>query len=270
MELADVPQRYQDLYRRAMKGQSRKAAIRAHCLMCCGWQYVEAANCTAPTCPLYPQAPRGANRVGGVGAGGAEVLGEEGEGRVVRLSGLTFSKRLQLASCGPSARQMQGSGHRLAAPNSLVVDLRSPLGRRANGLDSSRSQAREAFIADPHHSVRPLPYHQNLGCGFQHRGEIGRFEGMSLVTPPIVPHPRRQDDDVRSVGLTVYLDSAEFVRIDPGLPGHRQPPDRAPPERPDALYYLPGVGESITAGFPAAVLANKGMPATWGGSPLSR
>ena len=43
-----------EVVRRAMTGKSRKAAVRAHCLMCCGWQYVEVENCTAPTCPLHP------------------------------------------------------------------------------------------------------------------------------------------------------------------------------------------------------------------------
>lgn len=54
MRIGDIPSSYRGLYRRAMTGRSRRAAIRAHCLMCCGWQYVEVENCTATTCPLYP------------------------------------------------------------------------------------------------------------------------------------------------------------------------------------------------------------------------
>ncbi|HUU83551.1 MAG TPA: hypothetical protein VM243_08610 [Phycisphaerae bacterium] len=54
MRIEDVPERYRSLYRRAMTGRSRKAAIRAHCLMCCGWQSVEVEKCTARMCPLYP------------------------------------------------------------------------------------------------------------------------------------------------------------------------------------------------------------------------
>ena len=50
----DVPSRYRGLYDRAMRGRSRQAAIRAHCLMCVGWQSREVALCTAPGCPLYP------------------------------------------------------------------------------------------------------------------------------------------------------------------------------------------------------------------------
>lgn len=50
----DVPAKYRKLYRRAMGGKSRKAAVRVHCLMCVGWQEREIDRCTAPGCPLYP------------------------------------------------------------------------------------------------------------------------------------------------------------------------------------------------------------------------
>ena len=49
-----VPKQYQDLYAKARSGRIRKAAIRCHCLMCCGWQPGEVRQCTAPNCPLYP------------------------------------------------------------------------------------------------------------------------------------------------------------------------------------------------------------------------
>ncbi|GMU22162.1 MAG: hypothetical protein AMXMBFR13_22500 [Phycisphaerae bacterium] len=53
MDITDVPERYHKLYQRAMSGRSQKAAIRAHCLMCCGWSRREVEACTAPGCPLY-------------------------------------------------------------------------------------------------------------------------------------------------------------------------------------------------------------------------
>lgn len=51
--LADCPGKYRELYRRAWSGNSRKAAIRAHCLECAGWSYCEVQLCTARACPLY-------------------------------------------------------------------------------------------------------------------------------------------------------------------------------------------------------------------------
>lgn len=54
MKLADVPQRYRDLYLRAMSGQSRKAGIRRHGLKCVGWERAAVKRCSAPGCPLFP------------------------------------------------------------------------------------------------------------------------------------------------------------------------------------------------------------------------
>ena len=54
----DVPMRYRATYKRALSGKSPKAAIKAHCLMCCGWQLKEVKLCTAPHCPLYPLSRR--------------------------------------------------------------------------------------------------------------------------------------------------------------------------------------------------------------------
>jgi hypothetical protein len=48
------PARSRSIYRRAMRGQSRKAAMDAFCIMCMGYQPYEVARCTAPECPLYP------------------------------------------------------------------------------------------------------------------------------------------------------------------------------------------------------------------------
>ncbi len=60
----EIPKKYQAIYRRAMTGKSRKDSIRAHCLMCCGWQEVEVEKCTAMLCPLYPH--RMGRTMGGV------------------------------------------------------------------------------------------------------------------------------------------------------------------------------------------------------------
>ena len=49
----DVPPKYRATYQRALAGNSPKAAIKAHCLMCCGWQIREVQQCTAPNCPLF-------------------------------------------------------------------------------------------------------------------------------------------------------------------------------------------------------------------------
>jgi hypothetical protein len=54
MTLEDVPPRYRKLYKKAMSGKSRKAGIRAHCLMCVALVPKEAALCTATACPLFP------------------------------------------------------------------------------------------------------------------------------------------------------------------------------------------------------------------------
>jgi len=49
----EVPPKYSATYQRALTGKSPKAAIKAHCLMCCGWQIKEVRLCTAPNCPLF-------------------------------------------------------------------------------------------------------------------------------------------------------------------------------------------------------------------------
>ena len=54
MRPLDVPVKYRALYAKAMSGKSRRAAVRAHCLMCVGWVPEEVTKCTAPNCPLYP------------------------------------------------------------------------------------------------------------------------------------------------------------------------------------------------------------------------
>lgn len=44
-------------YKRAMRGRSMKAAIKAFCLECVCWQKEEVRLCTDLGCPLYPYRP---------------------------------------------------------------------------------------------------------------------------------------------------------------------------------------------------------------------
>lgn len=52
-----MPRAYRGIYNRAMRGKSRKAAMRAFCLECVMWQANEVASCTDAACPLYPYRP---------------------------------------------------------------------------------------------------------------------------------------------------------------------------------------------------------------------
>jgi hypothetical protein len=53
-KLASIPQRQRGIFLRAWSGKSRKAAMRAFCLECMGYEPAEVGRCTAPACPLYP------------------------------------------------------------------------------------------------------------------------------------------------------------------------------------------------------------------------
>jgi hypothetical protein len=55
--LAQIPKQYRPTYERAMTGKSRKAAMRAFCAECCGYQIKEVYLCTDLGCPLYPYRP---------------------------------------------------------------------------------------------------------------------------------------------------------------------------------------------------------------------
>jgi hypothetical protein len=57
MQLADVPEKYRQLYNRAVGGQSKTDAIHANCLICRGWEKEEVRNCTSPDCPMFPYRP---------------------------------------------------------------------------------------------------------------------------------------------------------------------------------------------------------------------
>jgi hypothetical protein len=50
--MRDIPTKYEKLYKRAMSGKSRKAAIRAFCLECVGWSEYEVSVCTYPELPF--------------------------------------------------------------------------------------------------------------------------------------------------------------------------------------------------------------------------
>lgn len=52
--LAQIPARQRPIFVRAWTGNSRKAAMRAFCLECMGFESAGVNGCTAPACPLYP------------------------------------------------------------------------------------------------------------------------------------------------------------------------------------------------------------------------
>ncbi len=53
----DIPEVYQATYKRAMRGKSRKAGVRAFCQECVGYQREEVRLCTDVYCPLYLYRP---------------------------------------------------------------------------------------------------------------------------------------------------------------------------------------------------------------------
>jgi len=55
---AEMPRLYRACYNKAVSGKSRKAAMRAFCAECCGYQIKEIYLCTDLGCPLYPYRPR--------------------------------------------------------------------------------------------------------------------------------------------------------------------------------------------------------------------
>ena len=56
--LKQIPKLYRGIYDKAVSGKSRKAAMHAFCLECCGWVIKEVFLCTSPQCPLYPYRPQ--------------------------------------------------------------------------------------------------------------------------------------------------------------------------------------------------------------------
>ena len=55
--LNDTPIKYRNIYKKAMAGRNRTAAVKAFCLECMGWQREEVRNCTSVACPLYLYRP---------------------------------------------------------------------------------------------------------------------------------------------------------------------------------------------------------------------
>jgi hypothetical protein len=53
-----MPKQYRKGYDAAMKGESRSAAMKAHCYQCMGWED-SPANCTCPACALFKWRPMG-------------------------------------------------------------------------------------------------------------------------------------------------------------------------------------------------------------------
>lgn len=60
---ASMPPQYRKVYDEAMTGDSRKAAIRAKCFGCMGYED-SPANCTSPDCELFPYRPAARPRLG--------------------------------------------------------------------------------------------------------------------------------------------------------------------------------------------------------------
>ena len=52
-----IPKLYLATYEKAIGGRSRKSAMHAFCLECCGWQIKEVFLCSDLGCPLYPYRP---------------------------------------------------------------------------------------------------------------------------------------------------------------------------------------------------------------------
>lgn len=77
--MRDVPPKYRSMYRRALAGRSRRAAIRAFCLECVGWSAAEVDGCTAPSCPLYRYRTGGLDAPGAMIATGAAQPAGEGD-----------------------------------------------------------------------------------------------------------------------------------------------------------------------------------------------
>jgi|GEM_PF-2237253 len=55
--LSQMPNHCRNTYLRAIGGKSPRAAIKAFCLECVGWQRGEIPRCTAPACPLWAYRP---------------------------------------------------------------------------------------------------------------------------------------------------------------------------------------------------------------------
>ena len=61
MSNRDVPAKYKAMYKRAMTGKSRKAAMSVFCAECVGYVSSEIGLCSDKGCPLYPYRQVNAN-----------------------------------------------------------------------------------------------------------------------------------------------------------------------------------------------------------------
>lgn len=55
--VAEMPQLYRRVYRKAMGGRSLRAAVTAKCQDCSNWQRAEIRDCLVVTCSLWPYRP---------------------------------------------------------------------------------------------------------------------------------------------------------------------------------------------------------------------
>ena len=55
--LKQMPDIHRANYKKAMRGKSKKAAIKAFCLECVQWQKEDVRLCSDLACPLYPYRP---------------------------------------------------------------------------------------------------------------------------------------------------------------------------------------------------------------------
>ena len=55
--IAEMPKKYRKIYRKAVEGNNKDAAIQAFCLECVCWQKNEITNCPCLACPLYGLRP---------------------------------------------------------------------------------------------------------------------------------------------------------------------------------------------------------------------
>ena len=58
MAIRNTPGKYKVMYKKAMSGRSRKAAVRMFCLECVGYSEREVSLCTDPYCPLFKYRPK--------------------------------------------------------------------------------------------------------------------------------------------------------------------------------------------------------------------
>jgi hypothetical protein len=71
--LRNMPQSYRANYKKAVQGNSLRAAIKAFCQECVGWQIEGIRECTDLGCPLYAVRPYQNRSQSGRGEGSTSV-----------------------------------------------------------------------------------------------------------------------------------------------------------------------------------------------------